>query len=47
MESTGEDPYLNSQFAKAFVRGFQGSELENDPYWVAACVKHFAAYGAL
>ena len=46
MESTGEDPYLNSQFAKAFVRGFQGSELENDPYWVAACVKHFAAYGA-
>ena len=46
MESTGEDPYLNSQFAKAFVRGFQGSEMENDPYWVAACVKHFAAYGA-
>ena len=46
MESTGEDPYLNSQFAKAFVRGFQGSEIENDPYWVAACVKHFAAYGA-
>ena len=26
MESTGEDPYLNSQFAKAFVRGFQGPE---------------------
>ena len=46
MESTGEDPYLNGQFAKAFVRGFQGSKLENDSYWVAACVKHFAAYGA-
>ena len=26
MESTGEDPYLNSQFAKAFVHGFQGRE---------------------
>jgi beta-glucosidase len=46
MESTGEDPYLNSQFAKAFVRGFQGTDLEKDPYRVAACVKHFAAYGA-
>ena len=46
MESTGEDPYLNSQFAKAFVRGFQGPELENDPNRLAACVKHFAAYGA-
>ena len=46
MESTGEDSYLNSQFAKAFVRGFQGPELENDPNRLAACVKHFAAYGA-
>ena len=41
MESTGEDPYLNSEMAKAMVRGFQNSE-----YGVAACVKHFAAYGA-
>lgn len=46
MESTGEDPYLNSVFAKAFVRGFQGEDLTNDTYRVAACVKHFAAYGA-
>ncbi|RHW43561.1 beta-glucosidase BglX [Neobacillus notoginsengisoli] len=46
MESTGEDPYLNSQFAKAFVRGFQGNDLQNDVNRVAACVKHFAAYGA-
>ncbi|MEQ6377846.1 glycoside hydrolase family 3 N-terminal domain-containing protein [Bacillaceae bacterium S4-13-56] len=46
MESTGEDPYLNSVFARAFVRGFQGSDLKNDPNSVAACVKHFAAYGA-
>ncbi|MDR0138646.1 beta-glucosidase BglX [Metabacillus idriensis] len=46
MESIGEDPFLNSLFAKAFVRGFQGSDLRNDPTRVAACVKHFAAYGA-
>ena len=46
MESTGEDPYLNSEFARAFVRGFQGNDLENDFNRVAACVKHFAAYGA-
>lgn len=46
MESTGEDPYLNSQFARAFVRGFQGEDLTNDHSRVAACVKHFAAYGA-
>ncbi|WP_173915408.1 beta-glucosidase BglX [Halobacillus sp. Marseille-Q1614] len=45
MESTGEDPFLNSTFARAFVRGFQGN-LESDNYKVAACVKHFAAYGA-
>ncbi|WP_101846793.1 beta-glucosidase BglX [Halobacillus sp. Marseille-P3879] len=45
MESTGEDPYLNSQFARAFVRGFQG-DFENDRQRVASCVKHFAAYGA-
>ncbi len=46
METTGEDPYLNSRFAKAFVRGFQGNDLTNDTDRVAACVKHFAAYGA-
>lgn len=47
MESTGEDPYLNSQFARAFVKGFQGSDLKNEKHSVAACVKHFAAYGAV
>ncbi len=46
MESTGEDPYLNSEFAKAQVRGFQGKDLTHDINRVAACVKHFAAYGA-
>lgn len=46
MESTGEDPYLNGVFAKAFVQGFQGDDLAGDVTRVAACVKHFAAYGA-
>jgi beta-glucosidase len=46
MESTGEDPYLNSEFARAFVKGFQGENLQEDTSRVAACVKHFAAYGA-
>ncbi|MFF2018675.1 beta-glucosidase BglX [Paenibacillus sp. NPDC058177] len=45
MESTGEDPHLNSLFARAFVRGFQGSDLAGDKDRVAACIKHFAAYG--
>lgn len=45
LETTGEDPYLNSQFARAQVRGFQGESLD-DLNRVAACVKHFAAYGA-
>jgi len=46
METTGEDPYLNSLFARAFVRGYQGSALAEDNERLAACVKHFAAYGA-
>jgi beta-glucosidase len=45
MESTGEDPYLNSLFGRAFVRGYQGQNLM-DKDRIAACVKHFAAYGA-
>lgn len=44
MESTGEDPYLNSLFARAFVRGYQGDLTKNEN--IVACVKHFAAYGA-
>ncbi|WP_370295776.1 glycoside hydrolase family 3 N-terminal domain-containing protein [Rossellomorea marisflavi] len=46
METTGEDPYLNGEFAKAFVKGFQGPDISQDVNRVAACVKHFAAYGA-
>ena len=42
MESTGEDPYLNSVMAKAQVRGYQG---DFGKYNICACVKHFACYG--
>lgn len=45
MESTGEDPYLNSQFSGAAVRGYQGEDMSR-PYQICACVKHFAGYGA-
>ena len=44
-ESPGEDPHLGSVFARAMVRGFQGDRLD-DPTSLAACVKHFAGYGA-
>jgi len=44
MESSGEDPYLNSRIAEAYVRGFQGDL--GQPGTLASCVKHFAAYGA-
>lgn len=45
METTGEDKYLNERFAEAYVKGYQG-ESYSEPYAIASCVKHFAAYGA-
>lgn len=44
-EGAGEDPYLGSAIARAYVLGYQGTSLAN-PDSVAASVKHFAAYGA-
>ena len=44
-ESPGEDPYVAEKVAAAMVRGFQGGSLD-DPSSLAACVKHFAGYGA-
>lgn len=44
-EGAGEDPYLASLAAIARVKGFQGKDLKNNNT-VAACAKHFAAYGA-
>ena len=45
-EGAGEDPYLGSAMARAYIRGYQGDTL-NKPDSVAASVKHFAAYGAV
>ena len=39
MEGAGEDPFLGSAFAGAYVRGFQSGG-------ILACAKHYAAYGA-
>ncbi|MEJ2077373.1 MAG: beta-glucosidase BglX [Acidobacteriota bacterium] len=44
MEGAGEDPYLGSQVAVARVHGFQGTDLSTADT-IAACVKHYAAYG--
>jgi beta-glucosidase len=44
MEGAGEDPYLGAQVAAARVRGFQGSDLAALDT-IAACAKHYAAYG--
>ncbi len=45
-EGSGEDPYLGTALGVARVRGFQGDDLK-DATRVAACAKHFAAYGAV
>ena len=46
-EGAGEDPYLGSVVAAAYVRGYQGTpeELYNGNERMLACVKHFALYG--
>ncbi len=44
-EGAGEDTNLGSAMAAAYVRGFQGRSL-SDPTSIAACAKHYVAYGA-
>lgn len=44
-EGAGEDPFYNSQVAKAMVRGYQQDDLSRNNT-LMACVKHFALYGA-
>lgn len=44
-EGPGEDPYLVSQFARAKIRGLQG-DMSSPENYVAACLKHYVAYGA-
>jgi len=45
IESAGEDTYLGSMMARAWVKGYQQDDLSK-PDSVAVSVKHFAAYGA-
>ncbi len=45
-EGPGEDPYVGARIAEAKVRGFQGGDLA-DGSSLAACAKHYCAYGAV
>ena len=45
VEGAGEDPYLGAIMARAYVRGYQGETL-GSPASMAACAKHYVAYGA-
>jgi len=45
-EGPGEDPFVGSAIARAKIRGFQSSSLA-DVGAVAACAKHYVAYGAV
>ena len=44
VEGAGEDPYLGAIMARAYVRGYQGETW--GPQSMAACAKHYVAYGA-
>lgn len=44
-EGYGEDPYLSAAMTAATVEGYQTPQ-DGVPYGIAACVKHFAGYGA-
>jgi beta-glucosidase len=46
VESPGEDPFVGARFAEAKVRGFQGTDIAA-PDALAACAKHYCAYGAV
>ena len=44
-EGEGEDPFLVSAFARAYVRGYQGRSLKSAES-ILACAKHYVGYGA-
>lgn len=45
-ESFGEDPFINGAMAVEMVKGYQGDDPNHvGPRNVAACLKHFMAYG--
>jgi beta-glucosidase len=46
VEGAGEDPWVGMRMAAAKVRGFQGRDLAAADS-LAACAKHFCAYGAV
>lgn len=46
VEGAGEDTWLGVRIARAYVKGYQGTDLTADSA-VMACVKHFALYGAV
>lgn len=46
-EGCGEDPFLASKIAEAYIKGYQGYNPDTfSSEEVMACVKHFALYGA-
>ena len=46
-ESFGEDPIVNARMAEAEIKGYQGDDPNHlGKYHVAACIKHYFAYGA-
>ncbi|HEY4979929.1 MAG TPA: beta-glucosidase BglX [Candidatus Acidoferrum sp.] len=45
VEGAGEDPFLGSEMARAYVRGYQGKNLDAADS-MAACAKHYVGYGA-
>jgi beta-glucosidase len=44
-EEAGVDPFLGAAMAAAYVRGYQGSRLDEMDS-IAACAKHYVGYGA-
>jgi len=44
-EGVGEDPFLGSEIARAYVRGYQGDDL-SDRHTFISTAKHFVGYGA-
>ncbi|MFN3889082.1 MAG: glycoside hydrolase family 3 N-terminal domain-containing protein [Beijerinckiaceae bacterium] len=46
VECAGEDPYVNAEYGRARVRGYQKPDDEGFMR-IAGCAKHFCAYGAV
>lgn len=46
VECAGEDPFVNAEYGRARVRGYQKPD-EDGFMRIAGCAKHFCAYGAV